>query len=35
MELMWSALFAGLVAGVFALVAACEHLLGKPPTARQ
>ena len=30
MDLLWSALFAGLVAGIGALVWACERLLGGP-----
>jgi hypothetical protein len=35
MELLWVALFTGLVVGIFGLVAACERLLGKPPASRQ
>ena len=34
MDLLWFALFAGLVGGVAALVWACDRLLGAPPAAR-
>ena len=34
MDLLWSALFAGLVGGIAALVWACERLLGTPPASR-
>jgi len=34
MDLLWSALFAGLVGGIAALVWACGRLLGAAPVAR-
>ena len=34
MDLLWSALFAGLVGGIAALVWACDRLLGAPPASR-
>jgi hypothetical protein len=34
MDLLWSALFAGLVGGIAALVWACERLLGAPAAPR-
>jgi hypothetical protein len=34
MDLLWSALFAGLVGGIAALVWACERLLGTPTATR-
>ena len=34
MDLLWSALFAGLVGGIAALVWACERLLGTPAATR-
>ena len=34
MDLLWSALFAGLVAGISGLVWACDALLGTPPGSR-
>ena len=34
MDLLWSALFAGLVVGIAALVWACERLLGAAPGTR-
>ena len=34
MDLLWSALFAGLVGGIAALVRACERLLGTPGAPR-
>ena len=34
MDLLWSALFAGLVGGIAALVWACERLLGTLATTR-
>ena len=34
MDLLWSALFAGLVGGIAALLWACGRLAGAPPAAR-
>jgi hypothetical protein len=34
MDLLWSALFAGLVGGIAALVWACGRLLGTAPASR-
>ena len=34
MDLLWSALFAGFVGGIAALVWACDRLLGAPPASR-
>jgi len=34
MDLLWSALFAGLVGGIAALVWACGRLVGSPTASR-